>query len=268
MRCWRSSGSLWKKRLDHQCKIRYKDKGHFAEAIQRKAGEGWLEKVNEDREANRVYFLYEGEETMKQKTGKWFVLVLLAAAVLSLGSCGGGGGDDTTPGTIELNNNSVVTIDGFYLAPVNQASWGSNILGGPLFSGQQTFIVDIFPGYYDARIRAAGVYSDYFGYLYDIPIAAGDTVTLNVYNSSFTGSLEIRNATLNANIIGVYVVPANAPTWGANQTSSVIGPSGLLHLTDFEPGFYDVLIDWNIGPDSIDFDVRIDSLTLTTLNVD
>jgi hypothetical protein len=25
---------------------------------------------------------------------------------------------------------------------------------------------------------------------------------------------------------------------------------------------------WNIGPDSIDFDIRIDSLTLKTLNVD
>ena len=141
-------------------------------------------------------------------------------------------------------------------------------MAGPLFSGQQTFIVDISPGYYDARIRAAGVYSDYFGYLYDIPIAAGDTVSLNVYNSSFTGSLEIRNATLNANIIGIYVVPANAPTWGVNQISSVIGPSGLLHLTDWAPGLYDVKIVWNIGPDSIDFDVRIDSLTLTTLNVD
>ena len=201
---------------------------------------------------------------MKQKTGKWLVLFLLAAVILSISSCGG---SEDTPGTIILNNNSVATIDGFYLAPVDQASWGSNILGGPLFSGQQTFIVDIFPGYYDARIRAAGVYSDYFGYLYDIPIAAGDTVTLNVYNSSFTGSLEIRNNTLGANIIGVYVVPVGPP-WGANQTSSVIRPSGLLHLTDFEPGFYDVKIVWNVGPDSFYYDTRIDSLTLTTLNVD
>ena len=117
---------------------------------------------------------------MKQKMGKWIIWVFMAAVLLSLGSCGGGGGDvyyeppDTTPGTIELNNSSVVTIDGFYLAPVDQFSWGSNILSGPLFPGQQTFIVDIYPGYYDAKIRAAGAYSDYFGYLYDIPIGAGD----------------------------------------------------------------------------------------------
>ena len=210
---------------------------------------------------------------MKQIMGKWVLWVFMAVVMLSLGSCGGGGGDvyyappDTTPGTIELNNSSVVTIDGFYLAPVDQFSWGSNILSGPLFPGQRTSIVDIYPGYYDSKIRAAGVYSDYFGYLYDIPIGAGDYLPLYVYNSSFTGSLEIRNDTVGANIVGVYVVRANVPTWGANQTSSVIRPSGVLHLTDLAPGFYDVLVVWNVGPDSIDFDIQVDSLTLTTLNV-
>ncbi|MBA4421688.1 MAG: hypothetical protein C0390_01155 [Syntrophus sp. (in: bacteria)] len=202
---------------------------------------------------------------MKRKIGKWFVLVFMAAVILSLSGCGG---SEDTPGTIELNNNSVATIDGFYLAPVNQASWGANILAGPLFSGQQTFIVDIVPGYYDAKIRAAGVYSDYFGYLYDIYIAAGITRQLNVRNSSFTGSLEIRNTTLGFNIIGIYVVPADAPTWGANLISSAIGPLGSRQFIDISPGLYDVKVVWNVGPDSIDYDIRIDSLTLTTLNVD
>jgi hypothetical protein len=210
---------------------------------------------------------------MKQKTWKWVVLVFMAAVILSLSSCGGGGDviyipPESTTGTIKLINDSVVTIDGFYLAPADQSSWGPNILSGPLFPGEYTFIVDIFSDFYDSKIRATGVYSDYFGYLYGIPIAADDTVPLNVYNSSFTGSLEIRNNTLNANIVGIYVVPSNAPTWGVNQTSSVIGPSGLLHLTDFTPGFYDVRVVWNAGPDSIDYDIKVDSLTLTTLNVD
>jgi hypothetical protein len=88
-----------------------------------------------------------------------------------------------------------------------------------------------------------------------------------VYNSSFTGSLEIRNNTVSANIIAVYVVPADAPTWGVNQISSVIAPSGLRHLTDFPPGFYDVKVVWNFGPDSVYYDVKLDSLTLITLNV-
>jgi hypothetical protein len=204
---------------------------------------------------------------MKHKIEKWFVLVIMAAVMLSLSSCGGGG-NDIWPGTIALNNNSVVTVDGFYLAPINQASWGPNILSGPLFSGQQTFIVDIDPGFYDARIRAAGVYSDYFGYLYDIPISGGDTVPLNIYNSSFTGSLEIRNITLGASIIGVYVVPADAPTWGPNLISSVIGPQGSRQIIDITPGLHDVRVVWNVGPDSIDYDIRIESLTLKTLNED
>ena len=193
-------------------------------------------------------------------------MFLFAAVALSLCSCGGG--EDYSTGTIELNNNSVVTIDGFFLVPVDQTSWGPNILAGPLFPGQYTTIVDIYPGYYDAKIRAAGAYSDYFGYLYDIPIGADDYLPLHVHNSDFSGSLEILNTTLNAGIIGVYVVPADAPTWGANQTPTVIGPSGVLHLTDLAPGFYDVMIVWNVGPDSIYYDIRIDSLTLTTVNAD
>ena len=203
---------------------------------------------------------------MKRKTWIWFVFVFMVVVMLSLCSCGTG--DDRSTGTIELNNNSVATIDGFYLAPVDQRSWGQNILAGPLFPGQYTSIVDIYPGFYDAKIRATGAYSDYFGYLYDIPIAADDYLALYVYNSSFTGSLEIRNNTLGASIIGVYVVPVDASTWGANQTSSGIRPSELLHLTDFAPGFYDAKIVWIVGPDSIYYDIRIDSLALTILSVD
>ena len=201
---------------------------------------------------------------MKRKVWKWVVLFFIAAVILPLCSCGGGYKADT--GTIELINNSVVTMDGFFLAPIDQRSWGPNILSGSLFSGQRTLIVDIYPGYYDAKIRATGSYSDYFGYLYDIPIGAGSLFTLYVDDSSFTGSLEIRNTTVSASIIAVYVVPSNAPTWGVNQISSVIRPSDLLHLTDFLPGFYDVKVVWNIGPDSVYNDVRIDSLTLMILN--
>ena len=170
---------------------------HLQRRSKEKRAKDEREKVNEDYETGQgVLSLLKGG-SMKRKTGKWFVLVFMAAVMLSLCSCGGGGDVyDDTPGTIELNNNSVVTIDGFYLAPVDQRSWGPNILAGPLFSGQDTFIVDISPGFYDAKIRGAGAYSDYFGYLYDIPIAAGDIVPLNVYNSSFTGSLEIRNNTV------------------------------------------------------------------------
>jgi hypothetical protein len=104
--------------------------------------------------------------------------------------------------------------------------------------------------------------------VYDIPIYAGDRIVLNVYNDSFSGSLQIINITLGANIIRVYVVPAGATTWGDNQTSSDIGPSGVLHLSDLDPGLYDVMIVWNIGDNSFYYDISVDSLTLTTINAD
>jgi hypothetical protein len=201
---------------------------------------------------------------MKQRKRKWFDLVLLVVVLVSLSGCVIV--ENPSTGTIELINNSIVTIDGFFLAPVDQRSWGPNILSNLLFSGQQTTIVDIHPGFYDAKIRASGVYSDYFGYLYDIAIDAGSRFWLYAYNSSFTGSLEIRNNTVTASILAVYVVPADAPTWGVNQISSVIVPSGSRHLIDFPPGLYDVKVVWNFGPDSIYYDVRINSLTLTAIN--
>ncbi|HSV43053.1 MAG TPA: hypothetical protein VLJ10_00720, partial [Candidatus Bathyarchaeia archaeon] len=171
---------------------------------------------------------------MKRKTGIWFVFVFMAAVMLSLCSCGST--DNRSTGTIELNNNSVMAIDRFYLAPVDQMSWGPNLLAGQLFPDGYASIINIYPDFYDAKIRAPGAYSDYFGYLYDIPVTADGYLRLYVHNFSFTGSLEIRNNTSGASIREVYVVPADAPTWGANQTSSVIRPSELLHLTDFAPG--------------------------------
>ena len=201
-------------------------------------------------------------------------MVFIAAVILCFCSCGGGGGDNNHPppsfpttGTIELHNYSDVAIDGFYLAPVDQTLWGPNILKDLLYPDEYVLVLDIDRGYYDTKITATGLYSDYFGYLYDIPVDAGQNIVLDLDNSSFTGSLELRNDTL-ANIIGIYVVPADDPTWGVNQTPSAIGPSGVLHLSDLEPGLYDVMIVWDLGPDSIYYDISVESLTLRTLNVD
>jgi hypothetical protein len=213
---------------------------------------------------------------MKQKRWNWFVAFFFAAALLGFSGCGGGGGDSayhppppppSLAGTIELRNYSDVVIDGFYLSPVYQTLWGPDILAGLLYPGENLLVLDIGSGYYDAKITATGLYSEYCGYLYDFPVNAGENIRLDVYNSSFTGSLELRNDTL-ASIIGVYVVPADAPTWGVNQISSPIGPSGVLHLFDLDPDLYDVMIVWDIGPDSIYYDISIESLTLTALDVD
>ena len=207
-----------------------------------------------------------------QKRWPCFIFALITMMVLSFGGCTSSS-DDYSPyypetGTIELNNYSDVTIDRFYLAPVHQTSWGRNILRDVLYPGESTLIVDIESGYYDARISVIGLYSDYFGYLYDINMRHGRDVVLDVYNSSFTGSLEIYNDTIGAHIVGVYVVPAGSPTWGHNQTTSSIYPGEDLHLSDLSPGFYDIRIVWNVGPDSYYDDVKIKSLTLITIDVD
>ena len=210
---------------------------------------------------------------MKRDMKKWSLLAVAAIAALCVLGCGGGDGDvyieypASSPGTIELNNNSRVTIDGFYLSPVEQYSWGPNILSGPLFPGQRTFIVDIVPGYYDAMVTAAGQYSDYFGYLYDIPIAEGAYLPRYVTDNSFTGSLEIYNNRFAALIVGVYVVPVSAPDWGSNLISTPIGPFTTRQIIDIEPGFHDVLIVWNAGPDR-EYSVRIESLAVWPLTVD
>ena len=208
---------------------------------------------------------------MKQKRWNAFVFLLMTALVFCLCSCSGGGGGGhhhpLVPGTIELHNHSAAIIDHFYLAPVDQTSWGPNILDDLLYPDDFILIWDIEPDYYDSKITVTGLYSDYYAYLYDIDINPGQDIVLHVYNSSFTGSLEIHNDTVGAYIIGVYVVPAGAPTWGSDQSTSDIGPSGQLHLSDFDPGLYDVKIVWDVGPDSNYYDVNIESLTLTTLNV-
>lgn len=208
---------------------------------------------------------------MKQNKWKCLVLFFMAAVILFLCSCGGDDYYDyypPTPGSIELNNYSDATIDGFYLAPIYQTSWGPNLLGDVLYPDEYALFLDIYPDDYDAKIRTIGQFSDYFSYVYDIPIYAGDRIVLNVYNDSFSGSLQIINITPGANIIRVYVVPAGATTWGDNQTSSDIGPSGVLHLSDLDPGLYDVMIVWNIGDNSFYYDISVDSLTLTTINAD
>lgn len=200
------------------------------------------------------------------KTNKWRKLILLFAAAVILAFSGCGDDFFFVGGAIELNNQSDMAIDGFYLAPVDQTSWGPDLLS-VLYPDEYVVFGGIHPDDYDVKIRASGEFSDYFSYVYNLSVYEGDYIALNVYNESFTGSLEIRNGA-SASITGVYVVPADASTWGANQASSDIGPSETFHLTDLDPGLYDIRIVWDSRPDSFYNDRNIESLTLTILNVD
>jgi hypothetical protein len=211
---------------------------------------------------------------MKNKWMRFDLIFLVVVVVFSLCSCaysgnhGRDGNHDYSLGAIELNNYSDATIDHFYLAPSAQPSWGSNMLADFIYPAENFQLTDIDQGYYNAKITAGGPYSDYFAYIDGIQIESGQIYTLDVHNSSFTGSLELNNNSSSASIIGIYVVSVNNPTWGDNQTSSDIPPSGQIHLNDLDPGRYDVRVVWNVGPESIYNDISVDSLALTTLNVD
>jgi len=204
---------------------------------------------------------------VKKALGAWLILTIFLFFAIS--GCGNSSSAPaSTQGTLELHNDSNATIDRFYLAPVEDASLGSDQAEANIYPNEHRTFVNITPGSHDAKIGVNGPDSDYFAYVYDLPIAAGNPIVLKVYNSSFTGSMELRNNTSAAGITGVYVVPADTAAWGDNQTSSVIGPSGVLHLYDLDPGLYKVKVMREAGPDSIYHDIRVESLALTALNVD
>ncbi len=212
---------------------------------------------------------------MKQRTWKRAGLICLSVVmILSLYGCHSyedgdhyGANHHYSLGAIELNNYSDVTIDHFYMTPSDQSSWGSDILSESLYSVETVIVEDIEPDNYDAMITVSDQYSDYFCYLYDISISPHDIYTWDVYNSSFTGSLELHNIS-DADILEVYVVPADDSTWGDNQTTSDIRPAGRLHVNDLERGLYDVMVVWDVGPESIYYGIMINSLTLTELDVE
>lgn len=214
---------------------------------------------------------------MKPANRKLFVL--MAAICLGLVLIGTGCHDDDDDyhhdhdggyygsGTLRLINGSTMTIDSFYLSPADRWSWGPNLLYTSLPSLASADILDITAGLYDARARVVGQYSEYSAYSYDIPIRERRIYDLYAYDSSFTGSLRIVNRSAGATMVAVYVVPAAATSWGANQLSAPVGPGASLHLYDIADGDYDIRIVWDTGPDSIYHDIPVDSLTLTTKDV-
>lgn len=235
--------------------------------------------MGSNRPTGQVPGNVKGGGSMKAANLKFFLL--MTAICLSLSFIGTGCHDDDDDyhhdhdggyngygtGTLRLINGSTVTIDTFYLSPADSLAWGPNLMSGPLPSFSSADIVDISAGTYDARAKVIGQYSEYSAYSYDIPIREYRIYDLYAYDSSFTGSLRIVNQSAGATIVAVYVVPASATSWGANQLSAPVGPSAAVHLYDMDDGDYDIRVVWDAGPDSLYYDIPVDSLTLTTKNV-
>jgi len=196
-------------------------------------------------------------------------IACLLLALLS--GCSGGGSSGNPPpeyGTVSLDNRSGVAIDEFYLTTAGNPSWGANHIGpGTLPTGAYYDFLDVPVGTYDARAVVVGALSIYRNDWYGIPVSANSIYTLTAFAAGFTGSIEVINNSVGANILGLYITPHSSATWGSNQISSSIAPAGSMHLYYLDPGSYDVKIVWDSGPDSLYSNQQVVSLTLWTMNV-
>jgi hypothetical protein len=185
-------------------------------------------------------------------------------------SCGSGGSDGHHGayygwGDLTLYNYTSLPISALYLTPADELSWGPDQLISDIPSGGSFTITDIASDFYDVKAVITGAYSTYYGYTYDILIEDGYIYDLYAYNYDFTGSLEVYNDTVGAHIEAIYLSPAGSSTWGPNQITSPIAPGDFIHFYDLDSGAYDVLVVWDVGPDS-EYAINIVSLTLGTID--
>lgn len=196
-----------------------------------------------------------------------FTRLSVISVLFSLLTACGGDHDHYSSGTVVLeNNNSSLSIREFNFSSADQSTWGANQLYSPLLAGLSFDISSVPVDIYDVRALVRGQFSNYSTYIYDIPVYDRDIVTVISTDSGYTGSVKIVNGTTDANIMALYISSSTSATWGENQVSYEVVPSGSLHLYDLDSGLYDVKVVWDTGPDTIYYDRSIESLTLLTLN--
>lgn len=79
----------------------------------------------------------------------------LAPALLLTASLAGGcviAGDGVADATLEVSNNSDFVIEEIYLTDVNSSSWGGNLLGGDVLFPDESIVLAVDCGYYDALL--------------------------------------------------------------------------------------------------------------------
>jgi hypothetical protein len=174
--------------------------------------------------------------------GKKFLLFLAMALVsaISLTGCGGGGGGSSAPTTGSLkfdNSAATVGIDEVYAALSTDTTWGAKRNSSAITAGASWTLAGLAPSTYDARVISNGAVSSYYAYAYSFPITAGNTYTLTVNNSSYTGSLIITNNNATYPITAVYV-SATTLGGGVNQISTSIAPNTSRQIVGIPAGSY------------------------------
>lgn len=193
------------------------------------------------------------------------VFLLLCAVILVSGAAGCGDYHEWPPywtSDLTVHNETSFSIDELYLTPASESTWGPNQLDDPIPSGSSFTITWISADTYDVRAVITRPESTYYAYIFDVEIEPLWIYDLDLYNSDFSGSLEIVNDT-SSNIEEIYVKLTGSVNWGRNRISSSIEPGGYVHLIDFPADSYDVRIVWE--DDTYDYSADIFSLTLTTL---
>jgi hypothetical protein len=104
----------------------------------------------------------------------------------------------------------------------------------------------------------------YNSYSWGMAITAGATYTGTLYSNYFTGSLRVNNGPY-SNITGLYVVPAGAASWGANQLSSSVPLTGVYVLNDIDAGNWDIQCVHADGTTNTGYAIGISSLSYTTV---
>ena len=171
-----------------------------------------------------------------------------------------------TTGKLLLHNHaSAAAITNFYLSPVDQATWGADLLSAALPASVDLELGELSPNTYDAKARVVGALSVYSSVLHDIPIVAGATYPLTAIDSSYTGSLKISNGGA-VDITEIYITLETNPSWGSNQLSSVVAPVGSMHFYDIPAGTYDLKVVWSNSEVAVAFSQPIISLTLLSLS--
>lgn len=108
-----------------------------------------------------------------------------------------------------------------------------------------------------------GAVSSYYAYAYGFSITAGNTYTLTVNNSSYTGSLVIINNNPTYAITAMYV-STTALGGGVNQLSTSIAPGTTRQIVGIPAGSYYVRAVQN-GVNRDNSGVTIASYNYTTL---
>jgi hypothetical protein len=151
------------------------------------------------------------------------------------------------------------------LKPYSSTSWGTNQLASSLPSNYYIDFLNVPVNAYDAAVVYVGTYSTYYSYWSDFSVTAGITTQLSVADSGFTGSLLITNTSSSRSMTAIYLTPSSSSSWGVNQLTSNIGPSGSIHFYDMSPGSWDLWIVWDTGSDSVGYGYSIQSLNLLSL---